>query len=377
VTETLEHTARQIAEQGREALLARLRPAFREAAAAHRDTLTLDDEQLEQMVQRAADRADGLQWRRALASVATEQLGIGLGEALSHPAVARAQEIVGAPSYEEALSALGSAPVAPAPPPAAAEAAPPVQEESRGEEAQAPEPETQEPEAPEPEVQEPEVHEPEVQEPEVHEPEAPEPEEAPQTEARETEAPQPEAVETEAPDLEAPQPEALETEPSESEMPAAGAEAEALAPVEPDTAAEPEPESELAATEYEDEDGEQEDEEAPEDVIDAPDAVRLRAVHLGGIANLAPAEGDLELHISSAGLDIMRGPDNAVLGRLTWADIQTLETPEASGRFRRKRQADAHLVVRSPQGTASFEIPGVTPAELREHIEPLVKAHGR
>jgi hypothetical protein len=134
VTETLEHTARKIADRGREALLARLRPAFEEAAAAHSDVLELEPEQIEQMVQRAADKADGLQWRRALASVATEELGIGLGEALSHPAVARAQAIVGAPSYEESLAALGdppavATPAAPVPPPdpveeaAAAEAA--------------------------------------------------------------------------------------------------------------------------------------------------------------------------------------------------------------------------------------------------------------
>jgi hypothetical protein len=58
------------------------------------------------MVQRAADRADGLQWRRALASVATEELGIGLGEALGHPVVAKAQALVGAPSYEESLAAI-------------------------------------------------------------------------------------------------------------------------------------------------------------------------------------------------------------------------------------------------------------------------------
>ena len=108
MSDTLEHTAQRIAEQGREALLSRLRPAFEQAAAAHTDVLQLDDERLDAMVQKAADNADGLQWRRALASVATEELGIGLGEALGHPAVARAQAIAGAPSYEESLAALGS-----------------------------------------------------------------------------------------------------------------------------------------------------------------------------------------------------------------------------------------------------------------------------
>jgi hypothetical protein len=112
VSETLEHTARRIAERGRDTLVARLRPAFAKAAAAHSDVLELDSEELERMVQSAADRADGLQWRRALATVATEELGISLGEALGHPAVARAQAIVGAPSYEESLAAIGRSPEA-------------------------------------------------------------------------------------------------------------------------------------------------------------------------------------------------------------------------------------------------------------------------
>jgi hypothetical protein len=106
MADTLDKTAQRIAEKGREALLERLRPAFEEAAAAHADVLELDADKLEQMVQRAADRADGLQWRRALASVATEELGIGLGEALGHPVVAKAQALVGAPSYEESLAAI-------------------------------------------------------------------------------------------------------------------------------------------------------------------------------------------------------------------------------------------------------------------------------
>jgi hypothetical protein len=291
VTETLEHTARRIAEQGRDALLARLRPAFEEAAAAHRDALSLDDEQLERMVQRAADRADGLQWRRALASVATEQLGIGLGEALSHPAVARAQAIVGAPSYEEALGALGAeAPAVPGNAPAA-------------------------------------------------EPEA-------------DAEPEPADAEKEAPSTRVfPEPEP----PVAAEPPVVAAEP---TPVAAEAAPAPVAEAELP------------------DRDDADDgAIRLRAVHLGGIANLAPAEGDLELHISSVGLDIVRGPEQSVLGRLTWDEIVALETPDVSGRFRRKRQVDAHLVIRSQQGSASFEIPGVSSEELREHLAPLLAEH--
>ena len=59
MSDVIEDTAEQIAEQGREALVGRLRPAFKEAAAAHSDVLSLDDDQIEEMVQRAADRARG------------------------------------------------------------------------------------------------------------------------------------------------------------------------------------------------------------------------------------------------------------------------------------------------------------------------------
>jgi hypothetical protein len=136
-----DESAERIAERGREALLERLRGAFEEAAAAHADVLEIDDERLEQMVQRAADRADGLQWRRALASVATEELGIGLGEALGHPAVARAQELVGAPSYEDGLAAIAEGK-----PPEAGEAAP---EDGAGEDGEVA-PETEEEKEPSP-----------------------------------------------------------------------------------------------------------------------------------------------------------------------------------------------------------------------------------
>lgn len=115
MTDTLEHTAQRIAERGHEALLARLRPAVEQAAGANADVVELDAEQLERLTQRATDHANGLQWRRALADVAAEELGIGLCEALIHPAVARAQAIVGAQSYEEALSELASGSLRPAP----------------------------------------------------------------------------------------------------------------------------------------------------------------------------------------------------------------------------------------------------------------------
>jgi hypothetical protein len=151
----------------------------------------------------------------------------------------------------------------------------------------------------------------------------------------------------------------------------------------PDAASEPEPEPEPVHPTAEHEADAGADPPLSMDAVPETEAqpagetptIRLRAVHLGGIANLAPAEGDLELHLSDAGLDIMRGPERTPLGRLTWEEIVALETPVVGGRFRRKKQADAHLVVRSAQGSASFEVPGVTTEELSQHLKPILVRH--
>ncbi len=322
MTDTLEDTAQRIAGRGRDALVERLRPAFRDAAAKHADVLELSDEQIEEMVQRAADRADGLQWRRALAGVATEELGIGLGEALSHPAVVRAQEIVGAPSYEESREAV---------------------EARRPETA---EPETAEPEAAEPEAAEPEAAEPEAAEPEAAEPEAAEPEAEPEPPAAAADPepePQPEPPEAAADPEPEPQPEPQEP----------GAHEVLPTPIEPHEVA--------PATRADDDSGE---------------ALRLAVIHLGGVANLAAGERDIELRISRFGLDIVRGAHEP-LGRLTWNDIRTLSVPPNKGLRRRRRDGRAHLVIHTNHGDASFEVPAVAPDELREYLAPIVERHGR
>jgi hypothetical protein len=246
---TVEETAKRIADGGREALVERLRPAFEEAAAAQADVLDLDEQQLDEMVQHAADHADGLQWRRALAAVASEELGIGLAEALTHPAVERAQAIVGAPSYEEALAKLGPL----------------------------------------------------------------------------------------LGDGEAVPPPAAASEPAPREVPAAPA------PPEPVTV-----------------------------VQQAPGEVRLEAIHLGGIANLAPSASDIQLLFTDDGLDILRGEDKS-LGRLPWDEIRALEVPEVRGRRRRTRQQDTQLIVRTEEGEANFRIPSLSPPELRDQIDPLMR----
>jgi hypothetical protein len=305
VNDTTEQTAQRIAAQGREALLARLRPAFEEAATAHADVLELSPEQLEEMVQRSADRADGLQWRRALAAVATEELGIGLGEALSHPAVERAQEIVGAPSYEESLAKLG------------------------------PLPQTQAQDEDQPAARAEEALEAE-----------PEPVEAART-----------AAATQAEELE--EPEEAGDEAGEEPSDTAHAEARGEALDEhggPATA-------EHASI--------REDNGAPPSSEELR-PLRIAAVHLGGIANLAPAESDIQLEFSEYGLDVIRGSDT-ILGRLGWEDIRALEVPEPRGWRRRRQERPGHLVVRTDHGDASFEIPGLTSNDLRDHIEPVRK----
>ena len=105
-----EQVAQRLAAQGRAALLERLRQAYTQAAEAHADVLSIDADRTEMLVQGAADRADGLQWRRALADVASRELGISLIEALAHPAIVQAQELLGAPSYESSLAALAKRP---------------------------------------------------------------------------------------------------------------------------------------------------------------------------------------------------------------------------------------------------------------------------
>lgn len=95
-----EELAQRLLARGRECLLERLRPAFEQAAEPYGSELALDPETLEQLVQGAAERADGALWRRSLAAAARDELGIELGEALLHPAVERAHELAGAPPYE-------------------------------------------------------------------------------------------------------------------------------------------------------------------------------------------------------------------------------------------------------------------------------------
>jgi hypothetical protein len=312
VSEDVEQAAERIAERGREALVARLRPAFEEAAAAHADVLELTPEQLEEMVQKAADRADGLQWRRALASVACEELRIPLSEALGHEAVVRAQELVGAPTYEESLAELAAA--ARAAEGAGAGGAPEAGESAVGDE----------------------------------------PEAAPAGLAEDAQEEEPAPTARYELDELGQEQEPYEEEELEEEE----FEAEALEEEEPE------------AEEFEAE--ELEEEEQPYEEEERGGELRISVVHIGGIANLAPAEPGIELKLAEPGLDIVRS-EGEVLGRLEWDQVRALEVPPPRRRLR--RGAATHLVIRTARGDASFEVPGISADELREQLSPILELY--
>jgi hypothetical protein len=432
VTDTLEHTAKRIADRGRDALLARLRPAFADAARAHADRLQLDSKELERMVQRAADRADGLQWRRALASVAADELGIGLGEALGHPAVERAQAIVGAPSYEDSLAALE------------ARHDPLVAEDRRQRATRsdpATSPATGQPEpasAPPPSAaarRDPTPTPPPA--PVAQRDPAPTPPPAPVAQRDPTPTPPPAPVAQRDPTpAQAPAPVAQRdptaahapvpaTEPRPGPVSAAAqagsrhAPSDVRAQPKPDarTVAKPPPQADAATGATSQPQADTPTVATPQPQADTPtvatsqpksdataraatsrpappssaedgprrvsiprrsaepEPVRVTAIHLGGVTNLRPGESEIELRLSEHGLDIARH-SGEIIGRLGWDEIQGLEVPPPRGLQRLRRAPRAHLVVRAGQGDASFEIPSVYPEELREHLDPILAQHG-
>ena len=251
--------AQRIADAGRREVAARLRAAFTDELGAP-DAPTVDPDALDQLVTDAGARAGAALWRRALAEAATAELGIGLADAVGHPAVVRAQELVGAPAYE---------------------------------------------------------------------------------------VPSP-AVEASPPPVEVPSP-AVEASPPPVDVPA-----------QVESSPEPEPAAEPEAPEG----------PAPED---DGDAVRLVAVHRAGIKSLKAGERDIELRVTTGGLDVLKRSSGATIGRLEWAEVTQVELVRPR-RGLRRRAGELHVV--TDRGRASFELPGVTDAQLQEHLEPLLARRG-
>jgi hypothetical protein len=398
----LETLVQRIADRGHDALVERLRTAYSDAAAAHADLISLDDEQIESMVQSAAEHADGLQWRRALAGVAAEELGVSVTEALTHPAVARAQALVGAPSYEQSLAELIARPV---PADVLPEPEPPTPEPEPD-----PEPEPPMPDPPAPAAQSVSAADSELPATAEHqsmaaaEPGALEVDELETVEADDVvlellPEPDPIEYETQAYDIEASfteeeEPPTLEPEPfsaaaptpaEPAEQPTAIAEpptaiaapptaiaAPGASQAEPDQAmadaavAEPDQAMEFpASTELHEGVGFHEEE---------PDLVFV-AIHQGGVANLPTRREGLSVRLSADGLDILQG-EGEIIGRLVWDEIEALEVPNLRTR-RRRSEPRARLLVRTPHGDASFDVPGILPDELRDRVEPLVRLYGR
>jgi hypothetical protein len=100
-------------------------------------------------------------------------------------------------------------------------------------------------------------------------------------------------------------------------------------------------------------------------------ALRLSAVHLGGIETLYQGDDDLELRLSEAGLDVLKRSNGAAIGRLEWSEIETVSLP-APKRGLRSRRRSRELHVSTGRGQAQFELPGLTDDELHEHLEPTL-----
>jgi hypothetical protein len=106
----------------------------------------------------------------------------------------------------------------------------------------------------------------------------------------------------------------------------------------------------------------------PEPAPPAPDAVRMSAVHLGGIQGLTPGQRDLELRFSSAGVQIHRQDTHQPVGTLAWSDIRSVRLP----RRRSLRRRPPRIEVQSDGGRARFSLPGLRAGQVRAHLAPLL-----
>jgi hypothetical protein len=103
----------------------------------------------------------------------------------------------------------------------------------------------------------------------------------------------------------------------------------------------------------------------------AAGALRLAAVHLSGIESLRSGESDLELRISYAGLDLIKASSGAAIGRLLWSEIHDVDVAGARRGLRPGRRAQ-ELHVSAQRGRASFELPGMSAEQVKEHLEPVL-----
>lgn len=232
--------AEQIAQRGLQELRRRLQTAITAQAARDAAPVVLSAAELDAFVSGAAQRAGAELWRRSLAQAGSEILGINLRDAIDHPAVRTAHEIVGAPPYDDGHVITTPGPSSPAPEPAVG--------------------------------------------------------------------------------------------------------------VEPAQPADPGISPGAAGGE------------------DTPGALRVEAIHMGGIDSLRVGERDLELRLSSEGVDVLKRSSGAAIGHLLWSEIDEVQTPRTRHGLRRVQE----LHLDTPHGRASFELPGISEEQLADELLPLI-----
>jgi hypothetical protein len=103
------------------------------------------------------------------------------------------------------------------------------------------------------------------------------------------------------------------------------------------------------------------------------EAVRIAAVHSGGIESLRAGEPDIELRFSDAGLDVLKRSTGAAIGRLEWSEIDSIELLPPRRGLRGGRRKARTLHVETDRGRASFELHGLTEDQLSEYLQPLLE----
>lgn len=107
---------------------------------------------------------------------------------------------------------------------------------------------------------------------------------------------------------------------------------------------------------------------APSSVSEGAGALRVEAVHMGGIDSLRVGERDLEIRLSADGIDVLKRSTGAAIGHLLWGEVESVQTPRTRHGLRRVQE----LHVDTGRGRASFELPGVSEEQLADELQPLI-----
>lgn len=103
----------------------------------------------------------------------------------------------------------------------------------------------------------------------------------------------------------------------------------------------------------------------------ARETLRVPVVHVRGVGSLSRGRADLELRISEAGLNIFDAETRMSVGQLPWTEIEALALPR---RRRRLRRRAPRLEITTREGRACFELPGLTEAQVRDHLAQFLTA---